>query len=201
MKKILVLVTIFMLCFAVTSMAQIAGSGHDFSASGWNTNGEICQPCHVPHGGENNTNTAYPLWSHVTTSSVFTVYADVNGSLDATLGQPSGVSKQCLGCHDGSEALDDFIGDTTAGTTMTGTYLLSTDLSNDHPISFTYNTALANTDPGLHDPAVKTTVQDFLFNSKVECASCHDPHNGAGVAGLLRIPNTDSDLCLMCHNK
>ena len=39
---------------------------------------------------------------------------------------------------------------------------------------------------------------------RVECASCHDPHNGpdAGVTNVfLRINNKDSDVCLSCHVK
>ncbi|MGB2817171.1 MAG: hypothetical protein WBA53_16860 [Burkholderiaceae bacterium] len=44
----------------------------------------------------------------------------------------------------------------------------------------------------------------------VECASCHDPHVGAGDAGpnstvagptFLRVANTNSAVCLACHNK
>ncbi|MBF0160992.1 MAG: cytochrome c3 family protein [Magnetococcales bacterium] len=34
----------------------------------------------------------------------------------------------------------------------------------------------------------------------VECASCHDPHQGSN-ATFLRIPNTASAVCLACHNK
>ncbi len=42
----------------------------------------------------------------------------------------------------------------------------------------------------------------------VECGSCHDPHQGAGVGtatgsavNFMRIANTSSDLCLTCHVK
>lgn len=42
----------------------------------------------------------------------------------------------------------------------------------------------------------------------VECGSCHDPHQGAGVGttagsdvNFMRIANTNSDLCLTCHVK
>ncbi|HYH22163.1 MAG TPA: cytochrome c3 family protein [Azospirillum sp.] len=33
----------------------------------------------------------------------------------------------------------------------------------------------------------------------VECASCHDPHEETST--FLRIPNTNSDVCLTCHTK
>jgi hypothetical protein len=41
----------------------------------------------------------------------------------------------------------------------------------------------------------------------VECATCHDPHNGAGQDGVsdsqmfLRIANTSSAVCVACHTK
>lgn len=39
----------------------------------------------------------------------------------------------------------------------------------------------------------------------VECATCHDPHNGdsatATSVAFLRISNTNSDVCLACHVK
>ncbi len=42
----------------------------------------------------------------------------------------------------------------------------------------------------------------------VECGSCHDPHQGAGVGtapgsavNFMRLANTSSDLCLTCHVK
>ncbi len=39
----------------------------------------------------------------------------------------------------------------------------------------------------------------------VECASCHDPHNastaGAAQVAFLRTDNTNSEVCLACHNK
>ncbi len=35
----------------------------------------------------------------------------------------------------------------------------------------------------------------------VECASCHDPHEGGGNPNFMRIANTGSDVCLACHTK
>ncbi|OUS27992.1 hypothetical protein A9Q98_08485 [Thalassotalea sp. 42_200_T64] len=34
----------------------------------------------------------------------------------------------------------------------------------------------------------------------VECATCHDPHEASNKT-FLRIPNTDSKVCLACHDK
>lgn len=48
--------------------------------------------------------------------------------------------------------------------------------------------------PTLSGDATSGNFQPF-----VECASCHDPHTEN--ATFLRIPNTQSAVCLACHNK
>jgi predicted CXXCH cytochrome family protein len=138
------------------------------------------------------------------------MYDSVTMTADMTGLQPNGVSKLCLSCHDGTVSLDSF-GTATGGINfITGTALFGTDLSNDHPISFTYDAALALADLGLNDPTtapsgiVAEIDDDMLFgvlNDQLECASCHDPHNGAGVAPMLLKDNAASALCTTCHNK
>jgi Doubled CXXCH motif (Paired_CXXCH_1) len=204
----------------------IAGSAHDFTRATVNfTGGQICVACHTPHGG-NTTVTDAPLWSH-TLSSVtnYTLYS--SGTLNAgSLAQPSGVSKLCLSCHDGTVALDSYIGGAGTFGPLTGAKAIAStaqgSLGNDHPIGFTYDTALATADGALHDPATRsvtigaggtrsktgTVASTMLFNGRLECASCHDVHNtftaadGIGVgAPLLRVSKGGSALCLTCHNK
>lgn len=191
---------IFLMFVAVSGslFAVISGSAHDFATAGWNGTGEICIVCHTPH---NAMSTNGPLWNHTETSATFTLYS--SPSLDATdLGQPAGVSKLCLSCHDGTVALDSF-GGATGSTFITGTDNLGTDLSNDHPISFTY----PSTDTGLFDPTTtssglgSTISADLLVGGKVECSSCHDVHNKYNLSYLLKISNAGSALCLVCHNK
>ena len=62
---------------------------------------------------------------------------------------------------------------------------LGVDLSNDHPISFTYDSNLALADGELRDPALSVHIATRspgvkpavpLENGQVECMSCHDPH-------------------------
>ena len=204
MKK---LIACLVLMSSISAMAQITGSAHDFYTApkpAWNGTTELCIACHTPHNAL-ATGQALdgPLWNHaITATATFTLYTGT-GTLNALdVGQPDGVSKLCLSCHDGSVALDSFGGNTVSpGTMITGTALVGTDLSNDHPVSFTYNTALATADGGLYDPATVTAVSDLLFSDKVECSSCHDVHNGGGFANLLVMANTGSALCLTCHNK
>ena len=197
-----------LLALPVASAADIAGTAHDFSATGWTSNNQICVACHTPHNGD-TTIPGSPLWNHeITATAAFGVYA--SSTLNAgPMGQPDGLSKLCLSCHDGSVALDNFGGVTTGSTFISGNALLGTDLSNDHPISFTYDPALATADGELWDPTIATVAQlgggtidaTMLFGGQMECASCHDVHGITGVASLLRFSNANSDLCLTCHDK
>lgn len=203
MKKIRLLFTFFIIAaFASLSFGQIAGTAHDFTLETW-SGGEICLACHTPHGGDLTVPGA-PLWNHELTTATFTLYTG-GGTLDATLGQPSAQSMLCLSCHDGTVALDSY-GGTTGSTTITGSGLVGTDLSDDHPISFTYDLTLATADGALHDPGTAlsglggTINADLLFAGQMQCASCHDVH-GTGIASLLRINNSGSALCLTCHDK
>ncbi|MHB8798366.1 MAG: cytochrome c3 family protein [Thermoanaerobaculia bacterium] len=201
MKKLTVLVVLAVaFAFAVSAPAVITGSKHDFSSAAnntWNPKGQICQPCHTPHNAGTLTNV--PLWNHASTTATFTVYD--SPTLNATgLGQPAGVSKACLSCHDGTVALDSF-GGATGTHNITGNALLGTTLSNDHPVSFLYDTTLATADGGLKDPATTAAVSALLFAGQMECGSCHDVHDTPGVAKLLVKSNAGSALCLTCHDK
>lgn len=88
-------------------------------------------------------------------------------------------------------------------------------LSDDHPISFSYDAVYAEYQSGpriddLRSVAVATAwggegVRFFAPGNRVECSSCHDPHvnyvaDTAYTPFLIR-PNTGSNLCLSCHNK
>ena len=41
----------------------------------------------------------------------------------------------------------------------------------------------------------------MLFAGQMECSSCHDVHDELGNTALLRKSNTQSALCLTCHDK
>ncbi len=195
---------------APAAAGTIVGSAHDFSASGW-SGGQICVACHTPHNASLAV-TNVPLWNHATTTTVFTLYS--SPTLNATVSQPDGTSKLCLSCHDGTVALDSF-GGTTGSTFMTGDSLLGTSLADDHPVSITYNTALATADGALANPATQavtigagtqqksgTIAAVMLRADKVQCASCHDVHNTFTNGGHLLVKaNSGSALCLTCHVK
>jgi len=199
----------------------ITGSPHDFSNEGWNFRGEICRTCHVPHDHGRDTGLVGLLWNHAlpdTTGYVMYSSSSLDGAADA---EPTGISKMCLGCHDGTVALDEFDSNVgTPGTTFIGAgdqvpNLPGSpqDLRATHPISIVYDNAA---DLELNDPATTQMgasgkpISAFLENGKVQCHSCHDVHDSPteAVAGthLLRVGQTNSTgspsgLCLTCHNK
>ncbi len=93
-----------------------------------------------------------------------------------------------------------------ADTFITGSANVGTDLSDDHPVSFLFDAALASADGGLFDPTTQssglggTIDDDMLFSNKVQCASCHDPHDDANWPFLVK-SNAASALCQTCHTK
>lgn len=88
-------------------------------------------------------------------------------------------------------------------------------LSNDHPVSITYtagkaslratNTVLTTVTGTAWVGA--STIDHLLRSGKIECGSCHDPHNGYATqvsdteVNFLRHTNNASKLCLGCHAK
>jgi hypothetical protein len=168
------------------------------------------------------------------------------------IGQPGGSSKLCLSCHDGTIAVgavnvlsgaftdqDPLTEDipmqgTGAGGTMPGgageltgfTRRLGTDLTNDHPISFTYNDNLALADGDLRVPSAEPHIDNRipgvrpdvpLEDDQLQCTACHDPHirdtvesnikflrllrfqASEPVAGIFN--KTADTICLACHEK
>ncbi len=179
-------------------IADIRNTKHNFSAAitpnlaggasrvvSATTEKQICVFCHTPHAAEA---IQAPIWNRKLSSATYDTYR--SGSIDATtgpdvpLGQPSGISKLCLSCHDGTMAigavnvLNGAFTDrnpTTADIAMQGTgpggvmapgegvdtgftRFIGTDLKNDHPISLTFNSALSLKDGDMRDPAISQYV-------------------------------------------
>jgi hypothetical protein len=126
--------------------AAIQGSKHDFSAL--SEKQEICVFCHTPHDA-NARVTEAPLWNRETSTKQFQLYN--SPTLDAEVEQPSGTSKLCLSCHDGTVAIDSY-GGNLGGKQVRSEAALAGDalqLANDHPISFVYDDSLAARDGEL----------------------------------------------------
>ena len=218
MKKalFLLLAVVLLVSMAGIASAAIEGSAHDFtsdSGSLYTGNSELCNICHVPHNGIQTS--IGPLWNHTpSTVTSWTAYDDPNGTIDALDldANLSGVSRLCLSCHDGTVAVDSFGTSPTTTVTLASTDsgYVGTDLSDDHPVGFTYDATLVAADSELTAVTAAGTPQANvgtlpLFgkttNDQMECATCHEPHNNGLGSKLLRIDNAMSALCTTCHTK
>src|SRR5829696_8305601 len=83
---------------------SVVNSAHNLSATGPGTiratnEQQVCIFCHTPH----NASPIQPLWNRNVPVAAYIPYA--SSSLQAQPGQPTGTSKLCLSCHDGTIAL------------------------------------------------------------------------------------------------
>ena len=191
-----------LLLFGAPAWGEIAGSAHDFwipggGAPGSEGGGDTCIFCHAPHTAVPGR----PLWNRRLPTLVYTPYS--SSSMQAKPGQPTGSSKLCLSCHDGTIAL----GALARGRAPVGRFgrvagrpNLGTDLSDDHPISFVYDAALAAEDGELVHPDTLTGAVKLDINGEMQCMSCHDAHANLYEDFLLEDPQF-SVLCKRCHAK
>lgn len=185
---------------------SIVGSKHDLSVRGPGPTKspferEICIFCHAPH----SASTDAPLWNRYSSGAQYKIYEST--TIKATIGQPTGASKLCLSCHDGTVALGmvrnrempiRFAGGITA--LPPGRANLGTDLGDDHPISFRYNTELAEANGELNDPSELRGEVRLENGDTVQCTSCHNAHDNV-FGNFLVMDNYGSALCMQCHDK
>ncbi len=208
--------------------ATMVGTQHDLSTGFGGDNDEICVYCHTPHAA--NAAYDAPLWNKPMTSTTFTMYgATTQGVAGQTIAgtstdsSPTGSSLACLSCHDGVSAMNSVVNAPgSGGFSSSGTYIgnasnlpktmpaseiiavgLNGDLTNDHPVSITYVEGVAGLKP--KNTAITgwnnaSTINDLLRGGKVQCVSCHDPHDPT-FGRYLRHRNTSSELCKTCHDK
>lgn len=218
MKKILFIFSVSLLCICVsTSLAQIQNTAHDLSSgSGYAFNqatvqstnvNRICVFCHTPH--QPSGTTTDPLWNHTLSSAAsYGVYASATmNAVPTEVVGSGGTSELCMSCHDGTVGVGSLYNTTAPAPDNAAVLILpansvylGTDLTNDHPVNFTYDTALATADGGLYDPAATPAVAALLVGGTVQCSSCHDPHDNT-FGSFLVASNAASALCLTCHNK
>ena len=205
-----VLFGLLMLGVAGGLLAQtVVGTAHDMSAD--EPNGEICVFCHTPHGAVPDV----PLWNHDLSAQTYTAYD--SATMDAAdnanwTGAGGSISAMCMACHDGTIGLGALVNDGPLGAPANAATLmgavaanLGTDLTNDHPVVFTYDAALVAADGELNAVPVGGFANGVRLygaaSETMECASCHDVHNTPGAAPFLVTTNAGSALCLTCHVK
>lgn len=208
-----------------------SGSTYTFNESNLqaaNTD-RICVFCHTPH--QPTAVTTDPLWNH-TLSSTATYGVYDSGTFDgsvansgdiADIGGGTTTSNLCMSCHDGTVAVGSLYNDPNAvggGETTpdnsgeptdrigqaANPALVGTNLTNDHPVNFTFDASLVTRDTtrrggivGLNDPTAAAIDNLLDASDKVQCTSCHNPHSSTYVA-FLRINPAQSQLCTTCHN-
>ncbi|MHC4741813.1 MAG: cytochrome c3 family protein [Planctomycetota bacterium] len=184
---------VFLAVFLTASAAYalIEGSPHDLTPL---EGGNPCLYCHTPHGALPQT----PGWSHKLSEAVYTIYQ--SSSLEAKVGQPTGSSKLCLSCHDGTVALaHGATGEPIGGYIEPGAKNLGTDLSDDHPISFVYSVSLSTEDPQIRPPSSLPDELKLGRSSELQCTTCHDPHDNQH-GDFLVLSNRRSQMCVSCHD-
>lgn len=183
----------------------------------------VCAFCHTPHGA--STSVKGPLWNRSASVATYNRYTslsmDGNNMFEGFTNQPAGSSLLCLSCHDGMVALGNVnvlkgaasqtinLQNTDGGKMPAGpqgalsgfTRHIGTDLTNDHPVSITYNDALAAQDGEMtrmtsNQPEARDTIGGHILGirssgfkpllpleptgiggiGQVQCGTCHDPH-------------------------
>ena len=192
------------LAWAGVSAAQaptdILGTKHNLSVSGpgpvkASEETRVCIFCHTPH----NATPQSPLWNRAIEPQTYVVYA--SPTLQAgPLPPPSGPTKLCLTCHDGTIALGTVVNPAggiamDSGTLPPGSFSnFGLDLSGHHPVAFSYEAALPN--PELVSPPPSELAYGAV--DEVHCISCHDPHDDRFGRFLVK-DNRYSALCTTCH--
>ena len=236
MKKILMTAALLTLT-AGTAFAGIAttkhnlGSGSSAAIKSGNQS-QICVFCHTPH----NAIQSVPLWNRsYTPASAFQLYTSSKSLTTTTQNAELFSDSQslfCMSCHDGTVnqlasrvnkmgvtddgAAINMAGGAaiwTGGSDSTGAAMLGTNLTNDHPVGFSYGQAY--TDEGgaagglrlgsavsgaFGGKTVFFTADSGNVSDSMECSSCHAVHDNT-YAPFLRTTNSGSTLCLACHNK
>jgi len=188
---------------------------HDLSATGPGAihatsaaETQACVFCHTPHAASSQDE----LWNHEGTSAPFTPYTSTTLDPANAPGVPTGSSRLCLSCHDGtiavgstgSHGLVALTGTGAGGRMPLGPSNLggggaTADLGDDHPVSFAPVPSAQLHNPPSGDP-VKLDA-----SGQLQCTSCHDPHNDArdpnpdGVKKFLVKNNQASAMCTTCH--
>ena len=220
MKKIVLLTAALIMTasMAFAGSSLISGTKHNLSSGGGqttrsSTSDQICIYCHTPH----NAQIAVPLWNRNnpagTNFRLYTSSSTLTAAANAAAFATDSISLFCMSCHDGATTLGGSVVRNSSGQTLTvdtgnvaadvltGTKAIGTDLTNDHPVAFSYDTAQSQDTAGLQlSTSGGAMAKIQFFKGQMECASCHKVHDNT-VVPFLRTTMAGSTLCLACHIK
>lgn len=173
---------------------SVSHSKHDLTAgaSDW---APSCNACHIPH-----VQGVRPTTQPATQPAVEMYH--IRGQRRVFVPgryMPGPTSLICLGCHDG----------TVATSTISSSHALLAGIRQgfqvpdgfvwrDHPIGVPYPKKPKEYRP---ESFVLAKGKVRLPQGRIECVSCHDPHNASGFPKMLVTSNRRSALCLNCHVK
>jgi len=210
MRRQLIFLGLGVFVLVTLSATTLLGAGirdtlHNLSASGPGSikalnEEELCIFCHTPHQARRDI--PY-LWNRLDSTANYTPYS--SSTLSASVGQPTGASKLCLSCHDGTVALG-MLGSRAEEIPFAGGLrfvppgprLIGTDLSTSHPVSFVYDATLAAVNPEIRSPSALPTPVRLDKNNELQCTACHEPHDNS-FGNFLVMSNQNGQLCTACH--
>jgi len=198
------MILLLILCQPLAA-ASIINTKHNLSVHGPGaliaaSEEQVCIFCHVPH----YASPVAPLWNREVGAVSYNLYA--SSTLNAQPGQPTGATRLCLSCHDGTIAIGmilsrpDPISMSGGATTMpvASSSNLGTDLADDHPVSFPYTSSLVSQNGELREPAALPAAIHLENGYMMQCTACHDPHKSP-YGDFLVIDNRNAGLCRACH--
>jgi len=235
MKKVLLFVLAVSLVIGVATLvsARIQSTPHDIAP-------EPCAMCHTPH----HANYGYPLWNRVQANQTYAMYESPTFDMSNVTGYVAlnGNSKFCMVCHNGlASTLVNYPGPCSTvdpdydydmpdgscaqvGDGPAAEWNPDNDLTNDHPLNFTYDPSADSIiddnrfplidnsfEPRHFIPGEYTGTFYPLFTSvdgadRFECSTCHSVHDtatypdkGTYQVYFLRTDNTGSAMCMDCH--
>jgi len=166
-------------------LTGLIGSKHDFSQREPRPR-DLCLPCHAPHLPVGRPPA---LDRGPAATQPFRTYQSLDVELDRG-------SLLCLSCHDGVVAPEVYTSShATKLSHQVGASQLGFGGLQGHPVGVAYPTARQD----YHAIPVVEAGGLKLPGGRMQCTSCHDPHNTGRHDGMLVISNDRSRLCLTCH--